>query len=376
MTAVATEPRKKKKKKKRKLSPEEARALRARHLADAAKAVQEKYRGLRLTISQMPYSRTFTEDQKRTALKDFSGASTDCVCMSKKLFDADEPAVKRVRKVVSEIINAYKDRRYTFPHPERGIRLIKEGIYDESDPEVEQGIKKAGDPGKYLDRLVTKFEKLRDDLHQAAVALEAEMPAIRERERERQKDLYDPSNYQFNASEAYKVHWSFVETGVPNYLLRLDPKLVEEATRQVQAQHMEACRMKEQEMAEMLFLALDHLIEKLSGKDNRGKDKIFKDKTAIKLLGFIDEADEQLKENGIGRGPLSRAFQRLKEIVGGEDETTLPNRLRTSPAFRDLVREGMQTVAESVLQHAVVRPKRRLLQNRAISAALHTDGKQ
>jgi hypothetical protein len=347
-------------------SPAERRKQNA---AEAAERIRENYRGVKLTIQQMPYSRTFTNEQKLTALKDF-GASTDAVSMSKKLFDSDEPAVKRVREVVAEINAAYTSRAYTLPHPERGTRLIKEGQYTEDDPEVVRGERRPGDPGKFMERLDKKLRDLSESLQRAAEALEAEMPEIRERERNRQVKLYDPKNYQFSAANAYKVRWQFVEVGLPNYLVQLDPALVERARQQVQAQFEQACLMKEQEEAEDLFFALDALIERLSGTREGGKVKIFRDETAGKLVGLIEESEEQLRDNGIGKGPLQRAFAKLKKIIQSEDESSLPHRLRGSEEYRSLMREGFESVANNVLNHAVLKPRRRILRQRAESDQL------
>jgi hypothetical protein len=145
------------------------------------------------------------------------------------------------------------------------------------------------------------------------------------------------------------------------------------AKQQVQSQFEQACRMKEQEMAEALFLALDSLIERLSGTRGNGKAKIFRDETATKLLGFMGEAEEQLQENGIGKGALQNAFAKLKKTISGETEDTLAGNLRDNDTFRDLVKTGMEAVAESVLSNAVTKPKRRILRQRAKSEQLHKD---
>lgn len=369
---MTTGTKEKKVKKRRVRTPEEKQARRASQLAAAATSIRERYRGVRLTIRQMPYSRTFTTEQKRTALKDF-GANTDAVCMSKKLFDSEEPAVKRVREVVSEINLAYTCREYTLPHPERGVRLIKQGKYSETDHEVQAGDRKADDPGKYMERLAKKLQGLSESLQRAAVALEAEMPVIRERERKRQGALYDVQNYKFSAVNAYQVEWQFTEVDVPHYLLQLDPSLVAAAEQRVQAQFEQACQMKEQEMAEELFLALDSLIERLSGTRTDGKVKIFRNDTAGKLVGFIQESEQQLQESGIGKGPLQRAFAKLKNTIQATDGDSLASRLRDSDTFRDVVRDGMEQVANSVLSNAVVKPKRRILRQRAKSMQLHKD---
>jgi hypothetical protein len=214
----------KKKKKKRKLTPEERQARKARRIAEAAELVQENYQGVRVSIQQMPYSKTFTTAQKRTALEDFD-AEADSVSMSKKLVSPKEPAVQRVREVISAVNTAYTSHKYTLPYPEKGVRLIRVGPYTENDPEVVAGEKEAGAPGKHMERLHAELTKLRGELHAAAVALAAELPAIAERERERQGKLYDHAAYQFDAVAAFALHWSWVDVGVPNYLAHLDPGL-------------------------------------------------------------------------------------------------------------------------------------------------------
>jgi hypothetical protein len=361
----------------------ERQERRAQELAHAAERVQEKYRGMKCELSQVPYTRTFTTGEKKKAMKPFD-ADINCVAMAKKLFQPDEPTVKAARAVVADIkrvfagtdvaIGGPKARylKYTMPHPEGGIRLVKWDCYNEDDPEVQEGTKQAGQEGKYIERMELRLSGLEEELRIAAAAMAAAMPEIRRRAKAVQKELYDPKDYAFDPAKCYAVKWWPVEVGVPNYCLRLDPQVYRRKQEEVAAKFAAACRLKEEEDAKILFRALDTLVERLTGVREGGKAKIFRDETATKLLHHIDAAEQELEETGVGKGPLEQAFKRLKRILGGETTRTLADSLRDNAQYRELVRDGAVSVANALIRHAVPKPKRKVLRRKAQSEQLRS----
>ena len=157
-------------------------------LQEAAGRIALSHIGFRVQRGRPRYQRRFRMDQVSKAVESF-GAERTSVSMSKKLFDAREPAVKRFRAVYSEITALVENPEYTLPCPkELGVRLIKRGKVND----VEQ-----------------QMTLLQAKLQSAAHALQNDLPLISARQRTRLGTLYDAQDYQFDAEDACYVRWDF-----------------------------------------------------------------------------------------------------------------------------------------------------------------------
>ena len=330
------------------------------HIREAAKNVREVFKGVRLKISQMPYQKTLSIGQKRDAVKS-SGADSDAVAMSKKLFKADEPAVKRVRAVIADIKRAYADPKHTLPFPETGVRLILEEKIAEYD---------------------LKMQELRDELQRAANALEAEMPEIRARQKERLVGLYNEADYMFDAATAYSVSWHYPSIEVPGYLMHLDPRAADAETEQIReiarreqqrllGMFEQACKIKEDEIGEQLFAAVDSLAERLEGKNDDGKRKQFNNSTATKFFDQIEDVRDWATSVGIGRrGPLAAVFKKLEEVIQGHTKDSFALEVKHgNDEFRESITGRMAEVANLVLNKAISKDRRRAILRKPIQSA-------
>lgn len=352
-TVMATKKKMRRVKKKKK---------RTNHIREAARNVREKFKGVRMEISQMSYQKSFSDEQKREAVKSFD-AKIKSVSMSTVLFDASEPAVKRVRAVVADIGRLFKNSRHTLPFPVKGLRLIVEDQIPAFD---------------------AKMTELKDDLQRAANALAAELPQIKERQKADLKELYKEDNYNFDPATAYKVVWTYPSVEVPGYLMQLDPKAAEEAQEQIRViarreqQRLlelfeQACKIKEDEIGEQLFAAIDALAERLEGKNSEtGKQKKFHDATATKFYDQIEDVRAWADSVGIGRrGPIAQVFKQLEEVIKDHTKDEFAYAVRNGgDDFRKSITERMADVANVVLNKAISKDRRRAILRKPIKSVV------
>lgn len=329
-------------------------------LTEAAKLVQEDFKTVRVTVSQMPSRRAVSESQKREASRVFE-ADTDSLSMSKILFWKGEPAVKRVRAYVAAIHRLYSNRDYTLPHPEPGVRLIRVEVI----PSFDAKIFAAG-----------------DELMAAARALKAELPDIIQREAARKKRLFDIADYDFNPEQEFGLEVRYPPMETPSYLLQLSPRVAEEQRqrlreiydREAEAQLntlKAACQMAEEQATENVILFMDAMLERLEGIGENGKRKVFRDDSANKIFDDLEHVRVNLNRYGMAKeGPLNEALQRLQTLVKGHTRDTLPHALRQSAGYREEFHDRGTNIIQSLLSKAVSPQRRKILRQRFESEAL------
>lgn len=258
----------------------------------AASKVQQKYRGVRLARRSMPYSRKVSAAQKAEAAKLFN-MSSDGLSMSKRLFDAKEPAVKEVRAAVSAVNAWFRDRRYTLPWDEPGVRQLKKGcsmldgefeiIQDSPNGPSDHLIRYKGSDGRirttivlgedYEGRVMTGFQFFRSELlrrietvRKMARRLAMEMPAIKERQRKKLGSTFNPADYDFDAENAFDVEIAWPSLHPDPELASLDPEAFAEEQKRLQEMHVRAVRAEKSEMAENMIKMLDGLALALSDR--------------------------------------------------------------------------------------------------------------
>jgi len=318
-------------------------------IQEAAGRVLLTHVGFRVRRGRLAYQRRLTDAQKDKAAQQFN-AEARSLSMSKKLFDAKEPAVKRVRAAQTAITAVFENPEYTLPCPtEYATRLVKRGQVD------------------FVDREMTR---LQSELAKAAAGLAAELEDIRKRQEWRLGDLYNSRDYAFDPEEACYVSWDFPSIHlVDDTLQNVSPRAYEQQLQRVRETYEQSCQAKQEEMALALYEMLDHLVFALEGARDNGKPKIFKDTTVTRVFEALDHADYQLHENGIGRGPLKAVFDQLRQTVRGRRES-LSQQLRDDTGeFRDRVRQQLVGVGRALENLAEIRPRRAVLRKRAISAA-------
>lgn len=316
-------------------------------IREEAGRVLLEYVGLRVRRGRLRSYRSLRRDQKQLAVSQFH-AVPDAVAMSKKLFDAREPAVKHLRKVYSRITEVIEDRRYTFPCPyEPGMRLVKRGMVET----VEQ-----------------RLTQLREELRTAADTLAAELPQIVARQAARQGELFDPADYAFDPRVACYLEWDFPPVHVvDDTLAGLSLSAYQRELERIRQTYEAACQAKEQELAEELLVMLDHLVAKLEGDGT--EKRIFQERTANRLMDILEDAERQLAENGIGAG-LQDAFRRVRSVVGTSGGRFKQRVAQGSPDYRQKVRERLAAVAESLFAASEIAPRRAILRRRLQSKTL------
>ncbi len=310
----------------------------ADRLLEAAKEVQKKYRGVTLSTQNLPKTRVCGKDIQEKVKADL-GAKDRSIVVGKTLIDErQEETVRDINAIFAEVNRVYTDPRFTLPYPTDGCRLI-------------------------LEDKILEFEERMNDLRaalaRAAHRMATAFEGIKARQLERLGDAYNDSDYDFDPTRRVNFSWSYPSLEVSEYLQKLSPAIYHREVEHMRLQFEEACRMKEQEMAEDTVKALDNLVERLTASQSGDKPKTFRDNTVAKIFDLLDESEKQLSENQIG-GSLRQYFQQVKKVIGDRDNN-LPNTLRRNEALQRTVRTGLSAVADAIFEQALDAPRRKVV---------------
>lgn len=365
---------------------------------ETIRRIRDKYQGVMITINRGAQSRQVVGWQKEETLRG-TGAQSEAISISKRLFDRRVvkrvPSLKRVREIFGKINALKTNRRYTLPHPEPGVRLVRTG----------------GPNLDLMSRFVREFESLQAELKEATEKLYYDWVKVREVAKEELGSLYDPVDYDFDPREAMTASIRFYEVDVPSYLQH-NRELYQREARRVRAELELVKQMKEAELTEEIFQLVARLSERLqprklldethevlemetvgdevrviyqpsgtSKKSDRReavipkaelasrvkldrRPKTFRDSTVSALIEGLQHAEEMLEELAIGGGKMQEAFDALRRLLGRSDAKAVSAMLRSSEVAREEIRNGLEQISETLLEAVVDKPRRAVLRRR------------
>lgn len=303
-------------------------------VSQAINNVRLRYHAVRLSMGGLPQSRKL-RDEHKNALAQQLGADAATISASSKLFDKNEPAVKRYREEHQKLQALFKDRRYTLPTGRPGLRMMKRD---------------------QLSSFYTEMQAQTVALQNAAQALAAELSQIVERERSRRGEAFDVSHYKdISLDQLSRVELDFPVISESQELAQIDHNLYREELEKANRTLREIVERTEEEMREMLLSVVQQAVESLSDNED-GERRVFRDSTVNRVFEMIEHVQTQMRENQIGGPALEQTANQIQAILlANSSRNGTANALRSNDAWRQQVRDSLATVADT-LSAATVAP--------------------
>jgi hypothetical protein len=282
--------------------------------------------------------RALTADQKAQAAQAFD-AEGQFLSAGKKLLDTKHTAFRAVTAIRTKISDYWKGLSLQFPEP--GVRLIKLDAVEDFDRQM-------ADYRAELDDAVANLDRHFDELKRAAA--------------QRLGSLFNPSDYPETLIGLFGVSYDFPSIEPPDYLVQLAPELYQREQERVRARFEEAVRLAEQAFLEDFARLVSHLTERITGTNEDGTQKVFRDSAVDNLWDFFERFRSlNVRSNQQLDDLVARAQQAVRN-VGAQD-------LRDSESLRSQVATQLTRVQSSLDAMLVDRPRRRILRNAPASGS-------
>ena len=276
--------------------------------------------------------KSLTAEQKAQAAETFD-AEGQFLSAGKKLLDTRHNAFRAVTAIRTKITDSW--RGLTLPFPEPGVRLIKHDQVESFDQQMT-------DYRAELDDAVRMLDEHFEELKRSAAA--------------RLGSLFNPGDYPATLVGLFGVSWDYPNIEPPDHLIGLSPDLYRQEQDRVKARFEEAVQLAEQAFLDEFARLVTHLTERITGTNEDGNPKIFRDSAVANLCDFFERfrslnvrSNQQLDE-------LVTQAQRAVRGVAAQD-------LRDSQSIRQEVATQLARVQTSLDAMLVDRPRRRILRN-------------
>jgi hypothetical protein len=150
------------------------------------------------------------------------------------------------------------------------------------------------------------------------------------------------------------VGYDFPSVEPPGYLVALSPGLYEQERARVAARFEEAVRLAEEAFTAEFGRLVAHLAERITGSNDDGTPKVFRDSAIGNLVEFFDRF-KQL--NVRSNGQLDALVAEAQQVVRGVDAQDL----RDSVSLRSRVVTELSQVQSALDDLLVDRPRRRIV---------------
>ena len=276
--------------------------------------------------------KSLTAEQKAQAAEPFD-AQGQFLSAGKKLLDTKHSAFRAVTAIRTKITECW--RGLTLPFPEPGVRLIKHDQVEGFDQQM-------ADFKAELEDAVRNLDRCFGELKQAAA--------------QRLGSLFNPADYPETLTGLFGVSWDYPNVEPPAYLIGVSPELYRQEQDRVRARFEEAVQLAEQAFLDEFAKVVAHLTERISGTNEDGTPKVFRDSAIDNLCDFFERfrslnvrSNQQLDE-------LVVQAQRAVRGVAAQD-------LRDSQSIRQEVVTQLAQVQNSLDAMLIDRPRRRILRN-------------
>jgi hypothetical protein len=276
--------------------------------------------------------KSLTAEQKAQAAEPFD-AQGQFLSAGKKLLDTKHNAFRAVTAIRTKITEYW--RGLTLPFPEAGVRLIKHDQVEGFDQQM-------ADFKAELEDAVRNLDRCFGELKQAAA--------------QRLGSLFNPADYPETLIGLFGVFWDYPNIEPPTYLIGVSPELYKQEQDRVRARFEDAVQLAEQAFLDEFAKVVAHLSERISGTNEDGTPKVFRDSAIDNLCNFFERfrslnvrSNQQLDE-------LVVEAQRAVRGVAAQD-------LRDSQSIRQEVVTQLAQVQNSLDAMLIDRPRRRILRN-------------
>jgi hypothetical protein len=286
----------------------------------------------RLQFTWFGTKKTLTPEPRAQAAQPFD-AESQFLSAGKRLLDTRHNAFRAVTAIRTKITDCW--RGLTLPFPEPGVRLIK---HDQVESFDQQMI----DLKAELDDAVRTLDQHFDELKQAAA--------------QRLGTLFNEADYPATPIGLFGVSWDYPNIEPPDYLLGLSPGLYQQEQERMKARFEEAVQLAEQAFLDEFAKLIPHLTERITGSNEDGTPKIFRDSAIDNLCDFFERF----------RSLNVRSNQQLDELVAQAQRTVrgvAAQDLRDGPSIRQEVATQLARVQTTLDEMLIERPRRRILRN-------------
>ena len=313
----------------------ETRSTNGRTGADSttpAERLRTTMAACRVQFTWFGTKKSLTAEQKAQAAEPFD-AQGQFLSAGKKLLDTKHNAFRAVTAIRTKITEYW--RGLTLPFPEAGVRLIKHDQVEGFDQQM-------ADFKAELEDAVRNLDRCFGELKQAAA--------------QRLGSLFNPADYPETLAGLFGVSWDYPNIEPPDYLIGVSPELYRQEQDRVRARFEEAVQLTEQAFLDEFAKVVAHLSERISGTNEDGTPKVFRDSAIDNLCNFFERfrslnvrSNQQLDE-------LVVEAQRAVRGVAAQD-------LRDSQSIRQEVVTQLAQVQNSLDAMLIDRPRRRILRN-------------
>ena len=245
----------------------ESRSTNGRKITDGstpAERLRTTMAACRVQFTWFGTKKSLTAEQKAQAAEPFD-AEGQFLSAGKKLLDTKHNAFRAVTAIRTKITDHW--RGLTLPFPEPGVRLIKHDQVEAFDQQM-------ADFKAELEDAVRTLDQCFEELKQAAA--------------QRLGSLFNPADYPATLVGLFGVSWDYPNIEPPDYLIGLSPDLYRQEQDRVRARFEEAVQLAEQAFLDEFAKVVAHLTERISGTNEDGTPKVFRDSAVDNLCNFFE----------------------------------------------------------------------------------------
>jgi hypothetical protein len=292
----------------------------------------------RVQFTWLGTQKALTPEQRAAAAEAFD-AEGQFLSAGKKLLDTRHPAFRAVTAVRGRITESWRSQSLPFPEP--GVRLIKQ--------------EKVG-------AFAAAMDDFKAALDGAARDLDGHYAELKHAAAERLGSLYNEADYPETLVGLFGVAYDFPSVEPPEYLMQLSPTLYAAEQERVRGRFEEAVRLAEQAFLDEFARLVEHLAERVTGAEDDGAPKVFRDSAVGNLVAFFQRFQELNVRSDPQLDELVERAQRAVRGVAAQD-------LREDGSIRQRVADSLGQVRASLDALLVDRPRRRILRPAAAGGA-------
>lgn len=283
---------------------------------------------------------------------------------TKRLFDIKHPKIKEVNAAIADMTNFFMSG--TLPYViQRGVRLFK--FRDPTEQEIRACMalprekpmtEDQARQSLILDQLVVFKQELSARIREAENAVtrfnqESFHEVLAER-RARLGNEFDPEDY----GVGIKLYVVLREVSIapPSYMSATHPELRRQALNQMKKDYEDATHALIDATVTQFQTSLVKLHERLTGRDENGERKQFREGTVLVFQDAIKEFHASIKAIGATNPKLDECVQGMADMLKGVS----PSSLRDNDSVRQKVSEQSKQIFEKLNDALVSRPPRRI----------------
>lgn len=292
-----------------------------------ADELRENVIAIELSFQRVGRRRSMNERQ-HSEVADHFGAQRRAVAGSKQLYAPNQPEIKKIHSVLSEVRAAWIN--YTLSYPKKGVRLMRkqalatwQALFDSYKTKLAQALQTA-------------------DEHRAEIiAKSAEFLG---------PELFNPGDYPTSFAGSISINWTVYNFEPSDELLKLAPKTYAAEQARVRRQFEEAVAGFEEESRDQLGKLVEALLAKLSSA-NAGEKVKYTESAANNLREFFDRFESL---NIRSDEALTNLVETAKQALGG---TTMAD-LKKSAIARGEIASRFGEVASKLGELVAAAPER------------------